>query len=202
MEQHDKLRVAMKYWLHGKGYSRAVRAMEMAASYHVGTRKDGQTPEFHHQVSIASYIRTLPALLHPEETMATAFLHDVVEDYNVDLSIIESKFGELVRQSVALMSKKINGYVADPKMYYSNMKISPVASIVKGADRMHNFQTMPGVFSADKQTQYIQECHDYILPMLKESRKSFPEQEPAYENIKHVLLSQIGLLEVSLEEHK
>ena len=27
MDQHDKLKVAIKYWLHGKGYSNAVKAM-------------------------------------------------------------------------------------------------------------------------------------------------------------------------------
>jgi (p)ppGpp synthase/HD superfamily hydrolase len=199
VNQHDKLRIAIKYWLHGKGYSNAVRAMEVAAEYHTGLRKDKSTPEFHHQVCIASYIRTLPALLHTEDTLCTAFLHDLVEDYNVDLGRIEAKFGKVVRESVALMSKKVNGYVADPKSYYMNMRNNPIASVVKGADRMHNFQTMPGVFTPDKQRQYIQECTDYILPMLKAAKKNFPEQEPAYESVKHVLLSQIGLLEVSLE---
>lgn len=199
MDQRDTLRIAIKYWLHGKGYSNAVKAMEFAADYHKGLRKDGETPEFHHQVCIASYIRTLPLLLHPEETLATAFLHDVIEDYHVDLSIIEAKFGVAVRKSVSLLSKQINGYTADPKAYYDNMKVSPIASIVKGADRMHNFQTMPGVFGAEKQVRYIRECTDYILPMLKDARKKFPEQEPAYENIKHVLLSQIGLLTIGLE---
>lgn len=202
MNHHDKVRIAIKYWLHGKGYSNAVRAMETAAEYHIGLRKDKNTPEFHHQVCIASYVRTLPTLLYPEDTLCTAFLHDVVEDYNVDLGRIEAKFGKVVRESVSLMSKKVNGYVANPKNYYMNMRVSPIASIVKGADRMHNFQTMPGVFTPDKQRQYIQECTDFILPMLKAAKKNFPEQEPAYESIKHVLLSQIGLLEVSLEHTK
>ena len=199
MDRHDKLRIAIKYWLHGKGYSNAVRAMEIAAEHHVGIRKDKKTPEFHHQVCIASYVRTLPTLMHTEDTLCTAFLHDLVEDYDVDLGRIEAKFGKVVRESVSLMSKKINGYTADPKTYYMNMRNSPIASIVKGADRMHNFQTMPGVFSPDKQQQYINECSEYILPMLKAAKKSFPEQEPAYESIKHVLLSQIGLLEIGLD---
>lgn len=200
MHNHEVLRVAIKYWLHGKGFFNAVRAMEFAAKYHNGTRKDGITPEFHHQVCIASYVRTLPTLLHPEETLETIFLHDVIEDYGVDLGVIESEFGLLVRKSVSLMSKTINGYTADPKAYYDNMKTSPIASIAKGADRMHNFQTMHGVFSEDKQRTYIKECEDFIMPMLREARNLFPEQEPAYENVKHVLLSQIGLLEIGLEK--
>ena len=199
MDQYEKMRVAMRYWLHGKGYTSAVKAMEFAANYHTGFRKDGIMPEFHHQVSIASYIRTLPELIYPEGVLSTTFLHDVVEDYDVALQVIENEFGKSVRKAVALLSKKIGGYESKSEEYYMAMRDNPIASIVKGADRMHNFQTMPEVFNPDKQRRYIEECKDFILPMLKAARKNFPEQEPAYENIKHVLLSQIGLIEVSLQ---
>lgn len=198
MDKNDKLRIAIKYWMHGRDYVDAVQAMEFASDYHTGTRKDGITPEFQHQVSIASYLRTLPTLIYPQETLATSFLHDVVEDYSVDLQIIEDRFGKTVRRGVSLLSKKIGGYETNPKDYYMNMRNDAVASIVKGADRMHNFQTMPGVFTEEKQRLYIDDCVEYILPMLKAARKKFPKQEPAYENIKHVLLSQIGLLKIGL----
>lgn len=199
MNKYEKMRVAMRYWLHGKGFTEAVKAMEFAADHHIGFRKDGTTPEFHHQISIASYIRTLPEVMHPQETLATTFLHDVVEDYDVDLQVIEVEFGKRVRRAVSLLSKKIGGYETKNEEYYMSMRDNAVASIVKGADRMHNFQTMPGVFTQDKQRRYIEECEKFILPMLKAARKKFPEQEPAYENIKHVLLSQIGLLKVGLD---
>jgi len=65
---------------------------------------------------------------------------------------------------------------------------------VKGADRIHNVQTMLGVFDLAKQQEYIHETEEYILPTLKEARRRFPHQEPAYENIKHMLQSQIELL--------
>jgi len=199
MLKHEKMRIAMKYWLYGKGYTDAVKALEFASEYHKGMRKDGKTPEFHHQISIASYIRTLPSICFMEATLSTTFLHDVVEDYDVDLNAIEARFGKEVRKATALLSKKIGGYEAKSEQYYMGMKDNPIASIVKGADRMHNFQTMPGVFTPDKQKRYIQECREFILPMIKAAKRKFPEQEPAYENIKHVLLSQIGLLEVGLE---
>jgi len=200
MNNFEKMQVAMRYWLHGKGFSGAVRAMEFAAEHHIGFRKDGSTPEFHHQISIASYIRTLPELMWPEETLATTFLHDVVEDYDVDLHVIESQFGKPVRRAVSLLSKKIGGYEIGVKEYYEAMQGNAIASIVKGADRMHNFQTMSDVFTAKKQETYIEECENFIFPMLKIARKKFPEQEPTYENIKHVLYSQIGLLKIGLEK--
>jgi len=196
--EFEKLKLATRYWLYGKDFYTAVKAMEFAYKYHKGVRKDGQTPEFHHQLTIASYIRTLPKLKFPEETLAVCFLHDVVEDYDVSLSEIERRFGKDIRSSVALMSKKIGGYQAKTEAYYRAMIDDPIASIVKGGDRIHNFQTMVDVFDCDKQRRYINECQEYILPMIKEARRKFPEQEPAYENIRHVLLSQIGLIEVSL----
>lgn len=196
--EFDKIRLASRYWLYGREYHTAVKAMEFAYKHHRGTRKDGVTPEFHHQLSIFSYIRTLPNLKYPEETFAVTFLHDVVEDYDVSLSEVERRFGKDISHSVGLMSRKIGGYEAKTEAYYRAMIDDPIASIVKGGDRMHNFQTMPDVFNSEKQRQYMRECKEFILPMLKEARRKFPEQEPAYENIKHVLLSQIGLIEISL----
>lgn len=199
MNKFDKMRVAMKYWLHGRGYHNAVRAMEFAAKYHTGVRKDGETPEFHHQVSIASYLRTLPDIIHQEEVLAVTFLHDIVEDYKVSLKVINGEFGEAVGNGVKLLSKKIDGEnIKDLESYFEKMAKSDIASLVKGADRMHNFQTMIDVFDTDKKQQYIRECEDHILPMLKEARRRFPQQEPAYENIKLVLLSQIELINVTL----
>ena len=197
--EFSKIKLATRYWLYGKDYYTAVKAMEYAAKHHTGMRKDGVTPEFHHQLSIASYIRTLPNLLFPERALAVAFLHDVVEDYNISLSEIERRFTKDIAYSVRLMSKKVEGYEAKTESYYASMIEDPVSSIVKGSDRIHNFQTMPEVFTTEKQMKYIDECEKYIIPMLKEARRKFPEQEPAYENIKHVLLSQIGLIKISLK---
>ena len=88
MTDPSKLKLSLRYWLHGKEYFTALKAMDLANFYHDGMRKDGKTPEFHHQVSIAAYIRTLPNLLKPEATITAAFLHDLVEDYK--FSLVES----------------------------------------------------------------------------------------------------------------
>jgi (p)ppGpp synthase/HD superfamily hydrolase len=202
MNKFDKMRTAMRYWLHGKGYHNAVRAMEYAYKHHTGIRKDGITPEFHHQVSIASYLRTLPGLKYQEEVLAVAFLHDIVEDYGVNLKVISAEFGEEITKSVKILTKKsmteTENFELDVEVYFDKMSDCPIASVVKGGDRIHNFQTMIDVFTVQKKQDYISECETYILPMLKEARRRFPEQEPAYENIKLVLMSQIELVNVSL----
>jgi len=183
-----------KSWMLGKEFFKAVEALEYAAKYHTGMRKDGVTPEFHHQISIGHYVRTLPNLRNQELALISAILHDVVEDYDVSAEVLEAKFGKEVAESVLLLSKKYKGVKKSTSDYYRAMETNSVASIVKGADRIHNFQTCSGVFTCEKQLLYISECETYILPMLKEARNNFPDQELAYENIKHALKGQIELL--------
>lgn len=195
-------RERMRAWLLGKEYFDAVRALEFAAKYHTGLRKDGVTPEFHHQISIAHYIRTLPGLIEPEAVLCTSFLHDIIEDKNIPPDSIRNQFGDKVATAVVLMSKKYMGEVKQTDEYYRAMRSNPIASICKGGDRIHNFQTMPSVFSCEKQLRYIAECEEHILPMLAEARNHFPVQELAYENIKHALKGQIELIKLSIEAIK
>lgn len=198
---HKKLYSSLRYWLLGKGYFLASRALNYAAKYHNGVRKDGVTPEFDHQLRICHYIRTLPHLLYPEETITAALLHDTVEDTDVTIGDIKNlfadnkEFAELVSEAVELLTKKKGDLKKPPKDYFRQIGFNPIASIIKGADRNHNFQTMTGVFNLQKQKDYIAEAETFILPMLKVARREFPEQEPAYENLKHLLNSQIELLE-------
>ena len=192
----------MRYWLLGRKYNKAAMAMEFASEYHTGFRKDGFTPEFHHQICIAHYLRTLPDLRNQEDVLSAAFLHDTVEDYDVSLTDINSRFGSNVRNAVELLSKKVGSYEKNAEEYFYKMTNCPIASIVKGGDRVHNSQTMNGVFSIEKQASYISETTDFILPMLKEARRRYPDQELAYENIKHSLKGQIELTSLSINTEK
>jgi len=196
----NKKIITLRYWLLGRGYHVALQALEFAAAFHTGMRKDGHTPEFDHQITIALYIRTLVDLLdQPEETLASVFLHDVCEDHDVGFDEIEAQFGRPIRDAVIRLTKVHRGIRVPPEIYYSKIAKSPIASIVKAADRMHNMQTMSKVFSEAKQVSYIKETTDYILPMLKEARRTFTRQEPVYENVKLVLLTQIELIRIALD---
>jgi (p)ppGpp synthase/HD superfamily hydrolase len=195
MEKFSKRRISLHYWLLGKGYLKALKAMDFAAEYHKGTRKDGVTPEFDHQISIAHYVRTLlPSLEFAEETLCVIFLHDVCEDYHVSREEIERQFGTRVADAVWRMTKTWRGQKMDEARLFEAMAECPIASIAKGADRIHNLQSMVGVFTPEKQKTYMGEVRDLFLPMLKKARKLFPQQEAAYENIKHMLTSQLELI--------
>lgn len=198
MNTEKKLLVLRTALVH-RSFFNAARALEFARKYHKGMRKDGITPEFDHQLSIALYALTLPNLINPEAVIAAILLHDVSEDYSVSpvelRGIFTDKaFANEVAHSVDCVTKKFRGIVRDEDALFEMMAEDPHASIVKPADRMHNLQTMVGVFSIEKQVGYIDFAEKRVLPMVKKARKNFPEQAMAYENMKHVILSQISLI--------
>jgi (p)ppGpp synthase/HD superfamily hydrolase len=192
--------MTLRQLLIGARYFNALAALEFAAKHHTGTRKDGVTPEFDHQVSIALYAMTLPDLMHREEVIATILLHDIREDcgitdHEIRYLFNDSHFAHRVSTAVWNMTKVWRDEKRDEAALFEQMALDPIASIAKGCDRMHNLQTMVGVFTFEKQKTYIVEVRVLFLPMLKAARRNFPQQVLAYENIKHVLLSQIELIE-------
>lgn len=191
MTQYDKLLVSLRYFLLGKEFYTAVDALEYGLTVHKGVRKDGVTPEFQHQIEIAHFVRTLlPSLMYPEQTLTAVLLHDVPEDYDVAHSYIAARFGDQVSRAVMLMDKTSN---AD----FQDIALDPIASIVKGGDRIHNMKTMNGVFTPEKQLRYAANVRAEFLPMLKRARRIFPRQEAAYENLKHMLEVQVELVEAA-----
>lgn len=194
MTKYAKLEISLRYWLLGRGYFRALEAMEFAKGFHTGVRKDGVTPEFQHQIEIAHYARTLPDVLDMEDLLCVIFLHDVCEDYGVDPALLTAKFGSPVGLAVWAMTKKFRGLERGEDELFHAMAHDALASLAKGCDRDHNLKTMVGVFMPDKQISYCDYAEQRIIPMLKEARRIFPAQERAYENIKHVLTGRIALI--------
>ena len=203
MEQRHKKHLAvMRGWLHGKGYFKAAEALEIVCKLEVGYRKDGKTPKPHHQLAVARLVATLSDhLLFPEESLTVAFLHDVLEDHHDSYSRkdLERLFGQRVADAVWAMSKKSGNVTKPYDVYFSEMAEDEIASVVKMADRIHNIQTMYGVFSKEKQSAYICEVGDWFLPMVKKARRNFPRQLMAYENLKITMRCQCSLVRNYLE---
>lgn len=192
---HIKERIALRSWLLGREWYSAVEAFEYAEGHHNGIRKDGVTPEFSHQVSIALHCTTLvPHLLHPQATIICALLHDVCEDYEVEFHEIERLFGAQVADSVHAMTKVHKGVKRNPDEVKVAQENNPIASIVKGCDRVHNQSTMVGVFGPDKIQGYVVETETFIIPMLKVARRRYPSQDGAYQNVRLVLRTQNDML--------
>lgn len=192
-EDFLKQKIAIRFWLLGKEYYKAVRAMDFAEGYHTGNRKDGQH-EFSHQISQANYCRVFCDFLDfPEETFCVIFLHDILEDYDVTHHQLFDLFGKIVADATLKMSKVVNGVKMPNDVYYSEMSTCPIASVCKGVDRLHNLMTMVGGFSPEKQVEYIKETLEFVVPLLKKGRRSFPKQDGVYHNIKYVMTNQVIL---------
>lgn len=196
---YEKLFTSLKYYLLGKNYNQALKALNFARKYHSGVRKDGKTPEFQHQLEICSYLTTLKNLQNEELTLIAGLLHDVVEDYNIPKEVMINEFGEEVYSVVLTLSKKYNGKTLALDLYFENISECVISSVVKGADRIHNIQSMIGVFSKEKQKKYMEEVEIYFLPMIKKASYNFPSQTQAYFNIKHLLRSQLELIRNNLK---
>lgn len=192
-DRYQKLFIALRYYCMGAKYTKALKAMEFARRIHTGKRKDGITAEFQHQVEIALYLTTLKDVMNEEEGIAVALLHDTMEDYeHVTYPDIVNETDMSIADACELLNK--NG--KKPENYFGDIGSHPVASLVKGSDRVHNINSMKGVFTPEKQQEYIKEAEQWFLPMLKNARNKFPEQTRAYFNIEHMLRSQINLLKV------
>lgn len=199
----QKAKVIIRYWLLAKEYYRASKAFELAKSKCVGLRKDQKTPEIYHPLALIFYLKTLSKyLIYPEETFVIGFIHDLGEDYGFTITDVEEKFGQICSRSFEKITKKSEIMVKNTQAYYKGLSEDPIASIVKAADRIHNHQSMYGVFSEEKIAEYLKETQDFVLPMIKIARRNFPEQEAAYENAKHILLSQIELIELLCNQGK
>jgi (p)ppGpp synthase/HD superfamily hydrolase len=201
---YDKRFVALRYYLYGRSYFTGMKAFNYGQKHHKGMRFDKVTPEFQHQVDIALYLTTLKDISDEETTLAVALLHDVVEDYNV-LRDFTTVFDEDITNSVWRLTKPgSKGRSNEPltpenkKMYFDKIAEDPIASLVKGADRINNIQTMAGAFSKEKQKRYSDEVEQFFLPMIKTAMKNFPEQTPAYLNITNMLRCQLEFVKQTL----
>jgi (p)ppGpp synthase/HD superfamily hydrolase len=206
IEFKDKLKT-LRQQLIGARYFNALSSLEFAFKYHKGKRKDGFTPEFDHQITMALFSRTLPDVMFPEELICTILLHDVREDYDITDHEVrklfeQQSFSTRVSLATECFTKVFRGVKKEPTVYFAAIAEDPIASIGKGIDRVHNHQTMntrkldgTPAFTYKKQQEYIAETKEYFLPMLKVARKNFPRQHNAYLNLKFILTSQIELIE-------
>lgn len=199
MEQFKKQLLILRSQLIGAGYHNALIALEKGLKYHKGKRKGGD-PEFSHQVSIALFAMTLPGITNMELLICIILLHDVREDYDVSNEELVSwfpdrAFGLQVAFSVENMTKEYRKVRKDDKLVFQALGEDEYGSIAKLCDRIHNLQSMAGVFTLAKQKAYIAEVHELFFPMLKTAKRNFPRHTKAYENIKWMIKSQIDLLE-------
>jgi len=199
LESHKKRVLVLRHMLIGRGWYEALSALEFSRKHTVGYRKDNVTPNFDHPVSIGLYLMTFPDLLYPQEAVALAMTHDLIEDsqlseLEVRAAFRDGEFGLRVGRATDLLSKESRGVRRDDKALFEAMAECPIASIGKPADRAINQNDMAGVFTREKIEKQVWETEDLILPMLKRAKRNFPQQTLAYENMNWTLKSQVNIV--------
>lgn len=182
MERIQKQKIFFRGYFTGLGLHKSMMAMEIAMQCHTGNRRDGN-PEVSHQFDIVGMlIQVFEKRMTPAELdilIASAFLHDVVEDYPslYDQSDILAKFGCEVSDIVARVTKKAN-FKKTPEhreLYYKGVLGNLFSTFVKCFDRIHNLQSMIAGFTPEGQRKYIIETEEYFYQMIKKSRSENPQ---------------------------
>lgn len=127
--------------------SKIVSAYELANKYHDGQKRESGEPYITHPLAVA-YI--LLELGMDTDTICAALLHDVVEDTDCTLDILQKKFGSDVAMLVNGVTKlkKVETFTKDEQKAENIRKILLAMSedirviIIKLADRLHNMRTL------------------------------------------------------------
>ena len=135
-------------------------AREFALIAH-GDQKYGVHPYSHHLDTVAAI-----AAGYGEVAQVVAYLHDVVEDTDIDESEIERRFGRLVARCVAVLTDEAGKSRKERKRKtYAKMSAvrgeAEVALIVKVADRLANVAAC------------VRDNHHRKLEMYRDEQASF-----------------------------
>ena len=146
-------------------------AYEFILEKHQGQFRKSGEPYYHHLVEVAHIV----AELHSgPSTIIGAFLHDVVEDTDVTIDEIESRWGSDVAKIVDSLTKiqrlKLSKITSeefeaeDHRKILIGMAKDIRVILIKLADRLHNLRTL-GALSRERQIGMSQETLEVFVPI-------------------------------------
>lgn len=151
-----------------------IKAYKIASSLHkTQMRKDG-TPYIVHPLSVAKILEELD---FNADIIASAIMHDVVEDCGYTLKEIETNLNKNVAQIVDAVTaiedidptKEFSKLDAENKTYQKLLSIGKenrFAFFIKFADRLNNLRTI-SCFKKYKQIEKVRETENWLIPILK-----------------------------------
>ncbi|MBQ8920166.1 MAG: bifunctional (p)ppGpp synthetase/guanosine-3',5'-bis(diphosphate) 3'-pyrophosphohydrolase, partial [Acidaminococcaceae bacterium] len=161
--------VYLQSYLDEKQIAFVKKAYEFAAKMHADQKRRSGEPYIIHPTQVA-YI--LAQMKMDEETLAAAFLHDVVEDTGTSLQELKELFGAKVAMLVDGVTKlgKIE-YISKEERQIENYRKMFLAMaqdirvvIIKLADRLHNMRTMK-YMPVHKQQSISKETLEIYAPL-------------------------------------
>ena len=146
------------------------RAYVYAMKAHGQQFRASGDPYFAHPLEVAGILTELKLDV---PTIATALLHDTIEDTSVTYDDIKENFGEEIAGLVDGVTKlsKLELFSERTKQAENFRKLMLAMSndirvlLVKLADRLHNMRTLHFIKSADKRRRIAQETVDIYAPL-------------------------------------
>ena len=145
-----------------------VRAFTMSLNAHKNDLRASGEPYFHHPYEVAMIVaKEIPL---DDVSVASALLHDVVEDTTFDLKDIRAEFGDTVADIVDGATKITDifrSHEVTQAESYRKLLLSMVNDIrvmlIKFADRLHNMRTLE-YLPPEKQQRLARETLDIYAP--------------------------------------
>lgn len=145
------------------------KAKEFARECHKGQfRNDGKTPYITHPEAVVNLL--LDATIRDENIIASAWLHDVMEDCNININEIKKEFGDDVAEIINVLTRNV-----DREKYKQRIKESDFAvKMIKLADTIHNCSEMyESSVSANTRTSKINDCNNFYFDLAIQTYKPF-----------------------------
>ncbi len=139
-------------------------AIGFAKKYHEGqTRRNGE-PFYSHPLEVAYMVSDY---LLKTDVIITSILHDIVEDTELTLEIIEKHFGPRIAQMLDRLTRdRPDGTkLSVEEILLNAYKIRDIeVLVIKFIDRNHNARTLEGT-SFEKAQKIAQNTFDFFIPL-------------------------------------
>ena len=148
------------------------RAYVFSMQAHGSQKRASGDPYFSHPIEVAGILTDLQL---DDETIATAILHDTIEDTLATPEQIERSFGASVARLVDGVTKlsKIEAQTENERAAENLRKFLLAMStdirvlLVKLADRLHNMRTLHHIKSEEKRLRIARETMDIYAPLAE-----------------------------------
>jgi GTP pyrophosphokinase len=164
--------VFLKGFAKGLKFYQTLKAINAAILLHEEHFRDDGEPYIMHPTLVA--LKFVNAGIKNDEILATALLHDTIEDNDIDDHYLQERFqiSRKITDNVRILTfnKKVS-----KEAYYLEIKKHPIPLVIKIADRCHNVSTMGETFSVERLVKYVTETEKFIIPLCKYGTSYYPE---------------------------
>lgn len=139
------------------------RALSRAEQSHQGQTRDGGEPYIIHPIRVATHFLALWPGLVAQEQIASAVLHDVLEDdRTLRYEDLVAEFGPEVASAVEALSKDTAEHVLSPGEYRERILAAPpFVRLIKLCDRLDNILSLRSCPDHDKVRRYLERTEAY-----------------------------------------